>query len=109
MPLTVRELALKVKAERQKAKIHRRCARETTKRLESEIEHIRTELAACLKKDEYDARHQPLEDRLTVATSRIDKNEARGQGIGTFWGWIIGGIGTIAAIGTWIAMLSGHK
>lgn len=113
MPSTVRELEIrfrtKIKGLRREQEIHRQCAEETTKRLESDLNHISTAISECLKKDEYQARHQPLEDRLTALTSRIDKIEARGQGRGDFWGWIVGAIGTMAAIGTWLAMMIQHK
>jgi hypothetical protein len=106
-PSTIRELALELDALRREGEIHRRCEGETTKRLESDIAHTGSELMQCLKKDEYTARHQPLEDRISVLVSRVDKIEARGQGRGDSFNWINMVVGTIAGVIATYVLLKG--
>ncbi len=51
-----------------------------------------------LSKDEYASRHELLVQRLDIVTSRLDRLEARKEGLSATWAWIFAGIGATVGL-----------
>jgi hypothetical protein len=49
-------------------------------------------------REEYEAKHNALTDRVNIIGDRTGRIEATGLGRGQLWAWIVGGLGTAAVL-----------
>jgi hypothetical protein len=72
-----------------------------TRRFEA-VNEFRGQLAdqagRFLTRDEYEARHQSLAERIAAIKEIVDKDTGRGTGLQSGWGYLIGAVGLISAV-----------
>ena len=56
-------------------------------------------------RNEWSIQHQNLENRLNDIINRVTRMEGSGSGKTAFWGYLVGGIGTLSLIVTLIHLL----
>lgn len=61
--------------------------------------------AGFLPRNEYNARHETLEQAIQEMKGRMDKNEGRSTGLGDGWGYLIGAVGMIIGIAGFVLAL----
>lgn len=51
-----------------------------------------------LPRQEYNARHETLENRVSELTDRLNRTEGKSTGINAAWGYLVGAVGLATAV-----------
>lgn len=80
----------------------------TERRFES-VNEFRSTLSdqakTFINREEYEAKHKNLEDKINILQSRMDSREGADKGVGQSWGFIVGAVGIIYGAASTVAII----